>query len=364
MSNKTRRILFIMNAPAPAWIEYSKIISSYYECYFIFYSTCEELGRPIWWDAKLPDNMCVVRNGVFRWNNKFIDLNIFKRVKDFSPDVVFTSGVNLLMSPLLYYYCRFSTTKFIYLSEIWRKGDGSPRKILSALLGFLYSNVDIFYVSGDESYKYWAKILGKKVNIKQLEIPGNIDKYISHPVRVSKQDIKIFFGHRLIDIYNPFIALDILAFVQCSYPGVGMYMNAHGELRSSVDEYIVKESIKNIEFIIIDKESDLDFYYSDGDISITPASYSYGNIGTNEAMASGMPVLISEHVKYHPKQINILKNGFILPVDKISFVEKIIDYIESKNLLTVHSIRSKNIIKYLGSEVVFEKFKSEVNALF
>jgi glycosyltransferase involved in cell wall biosynthesis len=364
MSKKKIKILFIMNAPAPIWVEYSKIISNYFECYFIFYSTCKELGRPEWWDMELPNNMCVVRDGVFRRNHKFIDVNIIKRVKGFSPNVVYTSGFNLLMSPFLYYYCKFNSIKFIYLTEIWRKKGGTPRKYLSTLLGLFYSNIDIFYVSGREGRKYWENYISKKTNIKNLEIPGNVDKYINHPVRVSKQDAMLFFGHRLIDIYNPLLALDILTSVQRYYPDMGMYMNACGNLRCIVDEYIVKKSIKNVEFIIVDSESDLDFYYSNGDISITPAKYSYGNIGTNEAMASGMPILISNNVKYHSEQISMLKNGFILPMDVDSFSEKIVDYIKSKDLLSSHSIRSKNIIKYLGTEVVFEKFKSEVDALF
>ena len=75
VNKKPKKILFIMNAPAPYWVEYSKIISKYYDCHFIFYSTCEELGRPAWWNLVLPNNMEVVIDGVLRKNNKFIDVN-------------------------------------------------------------------------------------------------------------------------------------------------------------------------------------------------------------------------------------------------------------------------------------------------
>jgi len=364
MHNNAKKILFIMNAPAPYWVSYSKELSKHHNCKFIFYSTCEELDRPPWWDVELPNNIHIVRDGVFRRNNKFIDINIFNRVKNFSPDIIYTSGVNLLMTPFLYYYCRFYSIKFLYHTEIWRTESGKPKKFKSALLGFIFKNVDIFYVADERTSKYWAKYLGRKGNIKSMTSPGNMDRYSKHLARASKQDIQLFFGHRLIDIYNPILALDILRSVQDKYPSVGMYMNEHGDMHNTVVEYIKINSIKNVKFIEINKESDLDYYYSCGDISISPAKYSYGNIGTNEAMASGMPVLISENVEFHSTYIKTLESGFILPMDKQKFVEKIIDYIESENLLHEHSLRSKNIVKYLGVNVVLKKFNAEINALF
>jgi len=353
-----------MNAPAPYWVQFSIEISKYYNCKFIFYSTCEELGRPAWWDMELPDNFDTVRNGVFRRNNIFVDINIFKRVKSFSPDIIFTSGVNLIMTPFLYYYSRLHSIKFLYHAEIWRKENGEPKKAKSALLGFLFKGADIFYVADEYTSKYWSKYLGRKGNIKAITNPGNMDRYSNHMVRASKQDIKLFFGHRLVDIYNPILALDILSSVQHAYPNVGMYMNEHGDMYGNVVDYIRINSIKNVEFIEINKESDLDYYYSCGDISISPAKYSYGNIGTNEAMASGMPVLISENVQFHPTHIKILENGFILPMEEQKFVEKIIDYIQSESLLTKHSLRSKGIVKYLGAKAVLKKFRSDIDSIF
>ena len=356
------RILFIMNAPSPYWVNYAKALSERYECCFIYYSSCSAIGRPSWWDQELPDNQLIISEGVVRKRNWFFDFKICKRISDFKPDIVFASGVNIASNLLAYFFSKARRIKFIYHTEIWRRKSGEPRSILSKLIGKIYSRADLIMISSEEGRFFWSKYF-KNRNLALLEVSGMVDNYLCHPVRDNSKPLRVFFGHRLTEEYSPIAALRIFRKLQHHSPSVKLYMNSHGPLRYRVDEYILEYKLKGVVFIEVNCELDLDIYYRCGDVSISPAKYSHGNIGTNEAMSSGMAILISDKVSYHDKQIEFFDNGYILPLNDSAFVDKLVEYIEVPGLLKRHSLNSKKIADELSTSAILNRFDEHIASI-
>ena len=154
------------------------------------------------------------------------------------------------------------------------------------------------------------------------------------------------------------MAIDILLAVQASYPDASLYLNGSGPLRETVINQVSKRGVPNVHWIDVKSFHDLEDAYRKGDISISPCTYSNGNIGSLEAAASGMPLLISDHVDYHGEQIRAYGNGAILPLGVQAFSDHIIRYIRDPALLEAHSINSKQSVMTLRNEVVADALGS------
>ena len=92
-------------------------------------------------------------------------------------------------------------------------------------------------------------------------------------------------------------------------------------------------------------------------MSISPCHYSSGNIGTNEALASGCPIFISENVGYHDAQIKSAEIGFILPLNYNSFAEKILSVYQDAKLYDHLSSNAQSFIKdNISNSAILKKY--------
>lgn len=357
-----KSILYISNIPAPYWVYGVKWLNDRVDIKYLTYDKCSDAGRPKFWDLDLPENFVVTKD---RWKifGKYIDLKIVKRIEQEKPDFVILGGfAEIVSNYFAYRYCVKNKIKCALVSEIWRDKNGRKRALLSKVIAFLFKDLNAFLAVGEHAQEYWEHYFDRS-KVCLFRHPTYIDQYLAHDVRFRKNNITLFFGHRLTEEYNPVLALQILFEIQKKYSGASMIMNGSGPLRNKLEEIINIHGIRNITWTDIDKYNDLDNYYRCGDISISPCLYSNGNIGILEAAASGMPLLISENVDYHSNEIKKFENGYILKSSVIEFYDKIIKYIESDSLLTAHSQNSKKSVENLKNEKFAEIFISAIDSI-
>lgn len=123
-------ILVFMNAPSPYWRDFAEFLGQHYSINFIFYSTCSELGRPKFWDLKMPANCSIVRDGVIRRKSYFYDKKVVSRIKQYNPKVVVSQGVNLFSAWNALNYCKKNKIYFSIWNELWRKKVDATERLL------------------------------------------------------------------------------------------------------------------------------------------------------------------------------------------------------------------------------------------
>jgi glycosyltransferase involved in cell wall biosynthesis len=347
-------ILVFMNAPSPYWVNFAQYLSQFYKINFIFYSTCSALGRPAYWDVGLPENCEVIEDGVSRWRGYFYDHLITKRIKALKPKVVVSQGINLVSALRAVKFCNRNNIHFSIWNEIWRNKIGLRRNRLSKLYAYIFRNADSRFSSSEEGVDFWAEKY--RATTKLYYVSGNVDKYLSHAKDLNAECLNLLFGHRLIEQYNPAGAIEIASIINKSFP-VRLFMNASGNLRDQLNSLIIDRKITFVEFIEVQKFSDLEDYYRKAHVSISPCYYSQGNIGTNEALASGCPIFISDKVKYHDLQIQASDVGFVLPLDYKLFAKKVVD---DKALYSELSLNSKALAQITLSNSACLKYYDEI----
>ena len=354
--NEQCDVLVFMNAPSPYWVDFAKYLRKYYKINFIFYSTCSALGRPAYWDVELPNNCSIVSDGVVRWGSYFYDDRVVTRIKDLNPRVVISQGVNLLSARKALNYCNKKNIHFSIWNEIWRDKKGTPRKNLSRIYAYAFKRANSRFSASIEGKRFWRDLY--KQDTLLYQVPGNIDQYLSHKKNHDSNFLTLLFGHRLIEQYNPVGAVEVASIIAKSRP-VKLFMNASGHLRATIDSLIAQKNIDFLEFIDVTSLSDLGGYYEASHFSISPCFYSQGNIGTNEALASGCPIIISDNVRYHDRQIEEADVGCILPLNYDLFAEKIIEIYDNKSLYLEMSQNSKVLVKNTLSNSVLLKYYDE-----
>ena len=185
-------------------------------------------------------------------------------------------------------------------------------------------------------------------------------------MRSKRDNIKIIFANRLVDIYNPLMAINVFYRVHLQHPSATMVMNSQGELRAECDNLIKKYCLENSVSFANDFNSwsDLHRLYEKCDVLFLPAKFSNGNYTVFEAMASGMGIVISDKVLGNGALITNEINGFKSDLSECQFASNIIKYIEKNELLNLHGRRNKTLVYEYGVDgtaILYSQILSKFN---
>lgn len=340
-----KKLLLISNIPAPYMLKSIYEMQKYFNTEYWFYDDIDD-SRPNWWKIDRSDNAIILDN-VLKYKGKYIALNIKEKLEKFNPDIIILGGFSIPTNIYIYKWAKSKNKKVIIFSEFLRDKKGFERKdFFTKLLFKFYKNIDAVFAVGEHGVKYFSNFFDTN-KIFNIDYPNDIDEHLKHPFREVKEDIKILYAHRLIDIYNPLLAIEIFKKFNKKYPLSKMHMNASGPLRKICEEKIKEYKLeKQIKFLDdIKSWNDLHLVYKKCDISISPLNFSNGNNSITEAMASGMGIIISKNVNFNDILLRKSKGGFIVNNDIDSFIEVMGKYMKDKELFKIHAIANREIVK-------------------
>ena len=355
-----QKLVFISNMAAPYQVKMCDKLNRYLNTEFWFYSTLEA-NRPKWWKIPL-GNKCKILDNVISIKQKYITFDVFKRLNEFNPDIVMIGGFSIPGNYLAYRWAKKHNKKIVVFTELTRDKDGVLRNKDSFVWKFfryIYKDIDLINTANLEATNQF-KIFFPTKNILNIGYGTDIDEHLKHPLRnlKDKKEIVLLYANRLIDIYDPLLAIDIFYDLQKKYSNIVLKMNNDGELRDKCIEKIKKYKIEEKIHFLDDIKSwnDLHLVYKTSDILYLPAKFSNGNMSIIEAMASGMGIVISDKVNGHTNMLTRKENCFICNYDKEEFVEAISEYIENIELIKKHAKINKERVKYLSLESTAKKY--------
>lgn len=347
-----KKLVMITMVASPHQVRFVPFLAKYFDVQHYFY---DELGgRQSFWEIELGER-CHILPCHFKWRGKYLTFSVLSMLRRERPDILLLGGFSVPSNYLAYLWAKWHHVPVVMMSERSRDHKGNLRGygLTWRILRFLYRKIDRIMVTDADIVSQFRDTFRFGDKVVAGRYPTDIDRYFSHPVRGRKDAYILIYPNRMTDIYNPIGAIEIFADVLTRYPKTLLKMNAAGELRGMVQKRIEELGIgASVQFLDdIKTWDDLSSVYASCDIMYLPARFSNGNYTIAECRVSGMGCVVSDRILgTFTLEMKAAKAGFVLPLDKKLFVEKICWYIEHPEMFAREATINRAQLRYLTHE--------------
>lgn len=347
-----KKLVIISMTASPHQVRFVPYLAQYFDVQHYFYSRLG--GRQDFWKVDL-GSRCHILPCWFKWRAKYLTFSIWAVLRKEKPDILLLGGFSVPSNYLAYLWARMHGVPVVVFTERSRNKRGELREydFVWRVIRFLYRNVTRVMTSAEDIVPQFRDTFHFGNKVVAARYPTDIDRYFAHPPRMPKESYTLIYPNRMTDIYNPIEAVEIFADVLKRHPKTKLKMNASGELRPQVERRIDELGIRcSIDFLdSIKSWDDLGNVYAACDIMYLPAKFSNGNYTIWECRASGMGCIISDKVLGEfASEMRNANVGFVVPLSREVFVEKICWYIEHPGVLVEEAKVNRDQLRYLTHE--------------
>ncbi|OGF61552.1 MAG: hypothetical protein A2Y62_01880 [Candidatus Fischerbacteria bacterium RBG_13_37_8] len=166
---------------------------------------------------------------------------------------------------------------------------------------------------------------------------------------------------------NYFILLDAYKILKAKYSELGLLIIGEGKESNKLIDYAKQNRLEDIYFLGHIEPEQIIQYYAVADIFIHPSLSDQWPQVVNEAMASGLPVIVSKYCGIPQDLVRNGENGFIVdsktPVDIIKSIDVIINDVEKMSRMGQNSLESIKLFDINYSlKIFFDAIKNNIDA--
>jgi glycosyltransferase involved in cell wall biosynthesis len=330
---KKIRIAFIVSHPTQFEVPlYKKITESDFLDIKVFFWTTDkttnlidpEIGRPPGWDFSLTegyDYSILPKNTKDCWT--FLKCEVFKSG---NYDVVIVNsymsqaGRLALLAGILFGKSTIlrSDTTLLYHRAAWK------RLLRSIILRSLFPFINAFMATGTLAQKHFLHygVSPQKIFLFPYAVDNETLAHQCQYYREQREDIRamlkikpditVILGVlKFVAREGVFDLLRAYAQLVTNYPKLSLVLVGDGEQKESLIDYVQSNKIAGVIFAGYQCYSQLPKYYALADIFVHPAICEPWGVSVNEAMACGLPVIISSLVGASYDLVQDGENGFI-----------------------------------------------------
>jgi len=286
-------------------------------------------------------------NQYFRLSEKPVEqvgafeaLNSFKKIiKDNDITYVCIPGYGRAAYILMLLWCRLKGIKVLMFAESWYPGN----LILDKLKGiFIKQTTDICFVSGKRAKEHFIKRLNYSEN-KIIEGYSTVDNdHFSSGKAEKATPPQLLCVARFAPEKN--LELLIKAFKSSKLSEKWeLRIVGGGPLKNKLQEMSEGANINLTDWLSYEQLPDL---YSSASCFILPSIFEPWGLVVNEAMAAGLPVILSDRVGAYPDLLKKNENGWLFDAENKDELTGIFDSLleMSEKELKEMGMKSKNII--------------------
>ncbi|WP_394990811.1 glycosyltransferase family 4 protein [Emticicia sp.] len=285
-------------------------------------------------------------------------------VNRFKPDVVNLPGYYEPAMNLVLFYCRLKGIKVV-ISADSTEGDNPNVWWREALKRFVVTKAQGFFCYGSKSAEYIFK-LGMKpkhilvannaVDNQRVESVYNaaiFDRKNSKEAYNLRKYNFIYVG-RLISVKN----LDNLlaAYKPLADTEWGLIILGDGSEEEKLKQYVADNHLDGVKFIVGQAWYNVPKILALGDVFILPSYSEPWGLVVNEAMACGMPVIVSNKCGSAFDVVKENQNGYTFDPYKVEELTNVFNkFVEESDKIVPFGKKSKEIIKRFSPEQVAEE---------
>ena len=285
-------------------------------------------------------------------------------VNKFKPDVVNLPGYYEPAMNLVLFYCRLKGIKVV-ISADSTEGDNPNVWWREALKRFVVTKAQGFFCYGSKSAEYIFK-LGMKpkhilvannaVDNQRVESVYNaaiFDRKNSKEAYNLRKYNFIYVG-RLISVKN----LDNLlaAYKPLADTEWGLIILGDGSEEEKLKQYVADNQLDGVKFIVGQAWYYVPKILALGDVFILPSYSEPWGLVVNEAMACGMPVIVSNKCGSAFDVVKENQNGYTFDPYKVEELTNVFNkFVEEPDKIVPFGKKSKEIIKRFSPEQVAEE---------
>ena len=304
---------------------------------------------------------------------------ILKAITEFKPDVVNLTGYYDIASWTVLFYCKLKGIKTI-LSNESTANDHARNGVKEYFKTLIIKQFDGYFNFGklSENYILSLGINPQKMLVKKNCVDNKVLKeiYLKHyPKRNEQQQLlnvapkNFIFVGRLIDYKNLFYFLDAFHLArQKSKENWGVIILGDGELKTDLQQFISNKNIQNVSFQSGVSWQHVPLYLALSNVLVLPSYSEPWGLVVNEAMACGLPVIVSEKCGCAIDLVKNGENGFIVEPNNIEqltnlmlkFMNQEVDSeqmgLVSEQIIAEYSPKNVALEMYLGFKKTFQTF--------
>ena len=300
---------------------------------------------------------------------------VIKTIREFNPTVVNLTGYYDSASWAVLLYCKIKSIKTV-LSNESTAGDHSRNNIKEFIKSLIIRQFDGFFNFGTLSKDYLLSLGGRPDQmLVNLNCVDNVALRRIYEKSVENRKIEqqklglapknfIFVG-RLIEFKNLFRFLEAFGVAQQkTHQDWGVIILGDGALKSDLQDFITKKNIKKVSFQKGVSWQQVPEYLALSDVLVLPSYSEPWGLVVNEAMACGLPVLVSEQCGCAIDLVRNGENGYTFQPELLEeFSEKLLLFMGMKeeSLKKMGAISEQIIQEYSPENVGREMYKGFIS---
>lgn len=335
------KAVVVTNIPAPYRVPvFNKIKSFDFVAVF-----CAKLEPNRLWDVKgIAFNHIFLRECYFESRpGNFVHSNfdIFSALKRERPDCVITTGFNPTHL-FAFFWCILNGVPHISMTDGSYQSESSLG-FLHYLIRRLVFKFSSAYIAASDGGFFLYKNYGVDES-KIFKSPLAVDnkKFMQFS---SEKKYDVIFSGQIIERKMPFFFLDVCSMINRTLP-IKICVMGDGPLRLDMEKASIERGL-NVEFVGFKSQSDLPEFYAASRVLLFPTKHDPWGVVANEAMAAGVPVIISSVAGAANEIVINGENGFVCDNDVDEWSEKAIRLLLNDELYCAFSdCAKKKILSY------------------
>ncbi|MDO3643709.1 glycosyltransferase family 4 protein [Mucilaginibacter sp. L3T2-6] len=305
-----------------------------------------------WWDCLFPNQ------SNFDLTKHQIKDKVFNKLDEIRPDVVIGGSIVFYSGALGLQWAKRNKKKFIMFDDAkpsWVKRNF----IVQAVKDLITNQIDALWLPSDEYDQEYTRLYSKS-KIKYLYgydcIDNNLFK-VEGEKRVDNK--KIITVSRLVEKKNVKSLLDVWKYVENNDDSYSLIVVGDGPLFGELQDHKKNLGLKRVSFLGVTANDQLPGILHEADAFVSPSLYESWGLVVNEAMAAGLPVLLSTKINAAFTLVKEGENGYMFdPGEQEIFQEKLLKFIKLpvsvKKEMSLKSLEliSRMDFNYMGDELL------------
>lgn len=349
------KLAIVTNIPAPYRIPiYNILAEKYGDNFLVIYCARKEANRS--WNLEdfrfshvyLKEKTKAKGDGFnFVHNNP----DIIRELKRFKPDVIITTGYN----PTHLYawlYALLTGKKHIPMTDGWQGSERNLSLLHRMVRKLVFFSSKAFIGAGENSVKLFESYGVKRERIFKSHLCVDNERFMKSCGR--KQRVyHLMFSGQFLDIKLPFFFAEVCKRVKESVPELKVLLLGSGPLK---EEFLGKLNEYGIDYDYpgFISQEELPGYYSSSKLFLFTTITDAWGIVANEAMASGMPVLVTPYAGVVNDLVLDGENGFILDTKAELWAERAVELLSDSERYKSFSEKARESVKEFNFQAAAE----------